>query len=377
MKPTILFIALVLVWTAPRAKNNDEGVHRESLIAETREYERVSEASHAFLDDTAMTAYVTGVLRSLSSANPKISPYRAKIMKSPVLNAFATPHGAIYVTTGLLAMAENEAQLAAILSHEVVHILGDHAARNLVQTKKSALSSAHLRIGLDFFIGSLAGSISGVALRSAVTGYSRDLEREADSVGLSLMMKAGYPPVEFRNLFMLLKARIEQANIKEPFFFSTHPAITERISNFEAFAEKDASIAAPGKSGTEEFTRNIVPVLLYDGAARYAAGTFDLAKRDFSRVLGIDSCNAAALVFLGDCKRHEGSPESDLEEVASYRKAVQCDPSYHEALRELGFRYFKSGDQDSASYYFTLYKTAFPGSPYLPIIEDYLKQCVR
>jgi beta-barrel assembly-enhancing protease len=377
MKSTLIIFALLLLWAAPRAKDNEEGVHRESLIAETRDYERQCETSHAFLDDTAVTAYVTKVLRSLASANPNIAQYRAKILKSPVLNAFATPHGAIYVTTGLLAMAENEAQLGAILSHEVVHILNDHAARNLLQAKKSALSSAHLRIGLDFFIGSLAGSISGVALRSAVTGYSRDLEREADSVGLSLMMKAGYPPVEFRNLFMLIKARIERGNIREPFFFSTHPAITERISNYGAFAGKDTAISALGKSAAEAFTRIIAPVLVYDGIAHYAAGAFDLAQDNFSRVLDIDSCCAAALVYRGACKRHEGSPQSDIEEVESYRKAVQCDPSFHEALRELGFRYFKSGDQDSAAYYFTMYKTAFPGSPYLPIIMDYLKQCVR
>jgi beta-barrel assembly-enhancing protease len=377
MRPVQAFAVTLIFAMNSHAKTNVEGVHRASLIAESHDFERLQEESYAFLEDTAVTAYLNQVLQSLGKTNPKVASCRVRILKSPVFNAFAIPHGVIYVNTGLLALMRNEAQLAALLGHEVTHILNDHIARNLVQAKKSALASAQLRIGLDFFIGSFAGSITGVALRSAITGYSRDLEREADSCGLRLMMKAGYAPVEFRNFFLLTKSRIERDKIKVPFFFSTHPAISERISNYYTLVGKDTASAAQGRRNADEYSRIIAPILLYDGIGCCAAGKFDIAERNFSRVLHADSCNARAFVFMGVCKRLEGTPRSDQEEVASYRQAARCDPSFHEAERELGFHYFKSGVRDSAAYYLKLYKTASPGSPFMPVVEDYLKQCER
>ncbi len=369
--------ALLCFISNPSAEKIAEPIHQESMLAQTREFERSMETSGSFFEDPVLTAYLNEVLHNLCTNEPDNNRFQVRVLKFSSFNAFATPHGTIYLCTPLLARIENEAQLAALLSHEITHVINGHASRGLTNIKKQALANAHLQIGLDFFIGSLAGSIGSAAIRSAVTGYSRELEREADSLGLIRMSAMGYAPEEFRNFFLILKNYIESEDIKQPFFFATHPAITERISNYYALIGKNSTTASAGKKEPGLFTRIITNVLLTEGIAASSAGKFDLAGRIFSRVIETDSCNGDALIALGNNLRLQSLASIEPRVMEWYHKAYQCDKSFDEALRELGLYYFKNRQEDSASYYLELYKTRSPASPYLPLIEEYLQQCKK
>ncbi|HEX2958310.1 MAG TPA: M48 family metallopeptidase [Chitinispirillaceae bacterium] len=376
LKSLTLFIILTSV-TAYAEKA--ETAHRESVVFQTRLFEQLLERSNAFLEDSVLDTYLNGIIKKLSSASATdTQAIRVRVVKTSQFNAFAAPHGSIYLCSGLLSRIENEAQLAALLAHEMTHIINDHTCRNLINAKRKALSSANLAFGLELLTGSLASSISNLTLKAAITGYSRDLEREADSAGLVRMKQSGYPAVAFRNLFMILKTWIERYNIEEPYFFATHPAIQERIDNFYQFSTANTLDDTTDQYSTREFDRYVHSVLLFDGTLKIAAGDLAAAEEDFSRVLSIDSASAEALCNLGTITRLR-SDEFSSHVVKWYSRSMKASAisESSRACAELGMYYYKFGITDSAAIYLHQFKTGNTTSPYLPVIEDYLTKCKK
>lgn len=365
------FFILLCCYALLKGDDMPETVHRESIIALSNDFENELEKSGSIIKNEILNAYLNGVLHRIAESN-KLT---VKVLQSPSINAFAIANGTIFICTGLLARIENEAQLAALLGHELVHIIRDHSCQNLINTKKLALSSASKQIGFQIFFGSLAASVANYTLQSAICGYSRELEREADSLGLKKMRKAGYAPIEFRNLFLILKKNIEQKSIKQPYFFSTHPAITERINNFYQLAGNDTILSARGLVNSENYSKMISCILQSDGNMLIAAGELDYAEANFSRILNSDSGNALAYLQSGNITRLRAAPEVNKDVFKWYYRAKDYDNS--EALRELGFYYFKNGNTDSAAHYLKAYQSHCPLSPYQPVVEDYLKKCLR
>lgn len=355
-----------------------ESVHKESILEQSRELEKKLQRNGSFFIDSSLDVYLNRVIHNLNIPSFCNQPLRVITIKSPVFNAFATAHGVIYICTGLLSGLENEAQLAALLAHESIHIINEHACQDMINTKKEALSSAKSQIGLEFFFGSLASSaISNFSLKSAVYGYSQAQEREADSLGIIKLKEAGYAPIEFLNLFLILKENSEKDKNPTPAFFSTHPAISERIKSYYQFMGKDDQKNSYGTINAELFTKMIVNVLLEDASIRISSGKFDVAEKNLDRILKFDSCNTMAFYELANITRLRSTPQISEHVFNWYYKSISCNINNSAALRELGFYHFQSGNTDSAAYYFSNFKERFSSSPYLPIIEDYLKQCTR
>jgi Zn-dependent protease with chaperone function len=356
---------------------NSESVHRESLIADANELEKKENRAGHFVSDSGLDLFINNIVKKLTASEDGSLTIKVKVLNDVSFNAFALANGTIFICTGLLAKIDNEAQLAALLGHEMTHITNNHSVQSLTNAKKSAYKNAKFRIGAEFFIGSLSGVISNYSLLTAITGYSRNLEREADSSGLVRMTRAGYAPIEFRNLFLKLNEYIEMGNIKQPFFFSTHPAVAERIDNYYKLIGKDTASASKGISNEGEFTKSIQKVLLIDAKANIAGGKFEYAEKEFKRILKSDSCNCEALVGSGDIERLKTSPKINSQAFKLYYKAKECNQNSSDALRALGFSFFRVGKTDSASFYLTDYLEKEPQSPDSSLIKDYLKQCAR
>ena len=133
-------------------------------------------------DDPILAAYVSGVAQNLipeDFANKGIS-IQVKIIKNPLLNAFAYPNGVIYVHTGILSKMETEAQLATILGHEISHVTHRHAIQNYRSVKNTTAVLATLQMtAIPFGVyGDLAQVLGQLGAAAAVTGYSRELETE-------------------------------------------------------------------------------------------------------------------------------------------------------------------------------------------------------
>src|SRR3989454_8224641 len=148
--------------------------------------------------------------------------YRFFITRDCDANAFTLPDGQVYITTGLLALLDNEAQLAATLAHEVQHAAGHHGI-------VSYRSQRHKVIG-GFILGPLTLGVGDYFLEHSIAGYSRDLEEEADRRGARAALLAGYDPRQMPRLFQILldDPEGEQPRIKAK--WSDHPSLQARIA---------------------------------------------------------------------------------------------------------------------------------------------------
>ena len=175
------------------------------------------------------------------------------MIKDPALNAFAMPNNTIYIHTGILAAAENEAEAAALIGHEMTHILNRHMLkrfRDLIN--KSALMST-ISFPMALAGGSLGSMLTQLAVISTIYGFSQEQEFEADSGGFSMLKTAGYDLKESPKLFEHLKVFVKDEELKEPFFFSSHPKIVERIENFQELISRNGE--STGSKINEEILR--------------------------------------------------------------------------------------------------------------------------
>ena len=127
---------------------------------------------------------------------------RVNVIKSPYLNAFAYPNGMIYIHSGLLARMDNEAQLAAVLAHEMVHCIHRHALRAFrkYRNQPAYLIAAQQTLLRTKGLQKLARSMGIAGAMTAISGYARELEAEADRIGFEWVLKAGYNPKEALSL---------------------------------------------------------------------------------------------------------------------------------------------------------------------------------
>jgi predicted Zn-dependent protease len=165
-----------------------------------------------------------------SYGGPTLFDFTFKIIDDEEVNAFNIPGGYVYVHRGLIAEADNEAELASVLSHEIGHALARHSTQ-----------MASTQLGASFILSMLLGPrtsqwenmVAGLFTNAGILAYTRSMEREADRLGIRILYKAGYDPqasVSFMNKLLSLKKREPDALEK---LFSSHPTTSERIHNAE------------------------------------------------------------------------------------------------------------------------------------------------
>lgn len=194
------------------------------------------------LADEAANAYLRTIGMSLVPRDLELErvKWNFRALRDPQPNAFALPNGSIYVTTGLMALLDNESQLAAILAHELTHVMRRHTyVHNRSNRKKFLTMNVMAAVGA-YAPGGIVGAVIMVVTTVApfimiatIYGYSRDLEREADLKGIDMMISAEYAPEEMVNVMKLLKTDIEGENIR--LFYNDHPALEERIKYLSSY----------------------------------------------------------------------------------------------------------------------------------------------
>lgn len=199
-------------------------------------------AQYGLYDDEQMTSYVSRIGQEIvevshlrredTDAKFRDTPFTFRVLDSPVINAFALPGGFVYVTRGLMAHMENEAQLAVVLGHEVGHVAARHASQRALgqQARQLGLIAGALG-GQAIFGGDAAQNIldiGGVANQFITLSYSREAERESDDLGMEYAAMAGYDPTEGAGFFRTLERIGEQSGQEIPGFMSSHPDPGER-----------------------------------------------------------------------------------------------------------------------------------------------------
>jgi predicted Zn-dependent protease len=194
------------------------------------------------LADESANAYLRRVGQSLIPRGLELErvTWRFRALRDPQPNAFALPNGSIYVTTGLMTLIDNESQLAAIIAHELTHVMRRHTyVHNRSNRKKFLTMNVMSAIGAyapGGVVGAVITAVTTVApfiMMATIYGYSRDLEREADLKGIDMMISAEYSPEEMVNVMKLLDKDIEGENIR--LFYNDHPSLDERIKYLSSY----------------------------------------------------------------------------------------------------------------------------------------------
>jgi beta-barrel assembly-enhancing protease len=205
------------------------------------------------LHDSVVTNYINGLGRRLAArADGPRYPYTFDVANKREINAFALPGGPIWVHRGAIDAAENEAQLAGVLAHEIAHIANRHAAD---QITKGTVANAGLGLLGSFLRGGTGARIAGlgasVAAQSLMMKFSRDAEREADMKGLSYLKRAGYDPQGMVEFLQVLRARQGRDPGSVQTFFASHPAPGERIARLQ----EEATRLGGGRRDSDAFRR--------------------------------------------------------------------------------------------------------------------------
>jgi beta-barrel assembly-enhancing protease len=182
-----------------------------------------------FIDDPVVTEYINRVGQNIVLHSDAKVPFTIKVIDSDEVNAFALPGGFFYVNKGLILAADNEAEVAGVMAHEIGHVAARHAMENQA---KGMLAQIGLTVG-SIFLGGLGGMlINQGAQFGALLGFmkfSRDAESEADLLGVQYLWAAGYDPNAMSTMFEKLAAK----NKKKPGTFSklfeTHPQSVDRM----------------------------------------------------------------------------------------------------------------------------------------------------
>jgi predicted Zn-dependent protease len=221
--------------------------------AEEREHLRILASYGGIYENAKLQATVEKTVNRLVAASerPELK-YKVTILNSPAINAFALPSGHIYVTRGLIALANDKSELASVLAHEMGHVIARHAAIREEQAKQAALIS---HVVSDVLSDPQMGAMALAKSKLTLAAFSRAQEFEADGIGVGISARAGFDPYGASRFLadMQRNADLKAAGSGEaraPDFLTTHPATPERIKNALANARQ---FSGPG---TGERDRN-------------------------------------------------------------------------------------------------------------------------
>jgi predicted Zn-dependent protease len=200
-----------------------------------REHLRIVAAYGGAYDDLKLQGMLEGTVAKLVAASDRPDlKYQVTILNSPAVNAFALPSGRLYVTRGLIALANDNSELASVLAHEMSHVIARHAAIREEQTRQADLVN---RVATDLLSDPQLGALALAKSKIALASFSRAQEFEADGLGVGISARAGFDPYGAERFLTSmgqsahLRAQRSSIDPRAPDFLSSHPATPERISN--------------------------------------------------------------------------------------------------------------------------------------------------
>jgi predicted Zn-dependent protease len=339
-----------------------EGVHLPSLIAQSNGMERRFLYQNLIVEDKDLTDYLSDILEKLAVPEERRRyNLRVRVLRSNVFNAFAAPNGTVFVCAGLLSRVANEAQAAAVLAHELAHIVLEHTEKNFLelkrQTREAAMGQSRRNPEALILGDGIAGSVIGDAQRSAISGYEERIELQADSLAIIRMAAVGYrPPADFRKFIYSIRDGLEEANVDKRKSLSSGVAAVDEDDIDRGY-----------------FNVKLSGIILNEAAMSHAAGRPELVEPLLGRLLAVDSCDVAALIRRGDMER-QLAPRSSVA-IEWYDKALTCSPGNPAALRAIGFAYHSLGRTEEACRYLRGYCKMAGGAADIKMARELLRRC--
>ncbi len=331
MKNLIISTLLATALISGCATNPVTGKKEFSIVSEAQELE-IGKQQYAPLRqaqggdyevDHRLTAYVNEVGQRLARVSDRKLPYEFKVINSSVPNAWALPGGKISVNRGLLTELSSEAELAAVLGHEITHAAARHGARSMSRgmlVQGAMLGAVIASQGKDY--AQLAQIGASIGAQLITTKHGRDAERESDYYGMNYMSKAGYSP---QGAIDLQKTFVRLSEDRNPDWlsgmFASHPPSIERVKNNIKTA---AGLPKTGEIGATRYQSQLARLM----RSKPAYDAYDDARKAFSEK---DYAKARSLVNKSvSIEPREGHFHALLGDIALEQNQTQAAKSYYD-----------------------------------------------
>ena len=351
----------------------------EQMLWQKSEQEQLAFESNGLIyPDQELEDYLNQVAAKLRPQSaPQDLVIRVKVIKNAYLNAFAYPNGMIYIHTGLLARMDNEDQLAAVLAHELAHCTQRHALRAFRKYKDqpAILIAVQHTLLKTRGLQDMAQFLGITGAMAAISGYVRELEAEADRLGIELMTAAGYNPREALFLFDHMITEIEQEGLEEPFFFGSHPKVQQRAENLQKRLDPVYLNIKPAIKNREIFLSKLALLFLDNAGLDIRLGRFQAARRGVEKFVRIKPDDTRAYFLLGEIYRQRGQASDTHKALKNYNRAITLDPNYAAPHKAIGLIHYKKGHRALAKKFFESCLQLSPEAPDKAYIQGYLKRC--
>ncbi len=375
-----LFISISLAGcgTNPVTKKKEfQFISQEKEIAiGTQNYSPARQSQGGdYILDQELTAYVQQVGKKLAAVSDRPElPYEFVVLNDSVPNAWAMPGGKIAFNRGILYELNSEAELAAVMGHEIVHAAARHGAKSV--ERGVFLQGAMIAVGLatrDNNYQNLIVGASQLGAQLTMTKYGRDAESESDHYGMQYMKKAGYDPaaaVTLQETFVKLSTG-KQTNWLEG-LFASHPPSPERVA---ANKETLKKLGAGGEWGKEIYAQKMAKVKATQVAYKaYDEGVKALQKGDAAAAtklaqdaIKIEPREARFQELLGDIAL---SQKKNQEALGFYDKAIKMQPDYFKPHVQSGIALFNMGKKTEAEPFLKRANELLPTAPGHALLGD-------
>lgn len=358
------FSILTVLATAGCAVNPVTGERELGFVSEAQELsigrEQYSPSQQSqggqYTVDEELTAYVQGVGQRLAAVSDRKLPYEFVVLNNSVPNAWALPGGKIAVNRGLLVELKSEAELAAVLGHEIVHAAARHGAQSMERgmlLQGALIVGAVAAQGTDYADYVVGGAQLGAQLLTQ--RYGREAERESDAYGIRYMARAGYDPsaaISLQETFVRLS---EGRDAWLDGLFASHPPSLERVQNNRVMV---AQLRAEGISGGELGVERYQQATAFLHRTKPAYDAFDEAEKLISedRLEAAAAKVATAIDRVPDEARFRGLQGDILvyqrryqAAVSAYDDAIRDDPNYFDYYLGRGVAYSRQGQRNRAT----------------------------
>lgn len=377
-------------WIAGCAANPVTGKRQLMLVSEEEEI-RLDRQSSPFqissdygpAQDNGLQGYVREVGRQLAGRTHRTHmPYSFSVVNAVYVNAYAFPGGTVACTRGILLSLDNEAELAALLSHELGHVNARHTASAMSRGKltQALIGGASAVAGLaGSGVGQVASSLGMVGAGALLARYSRDNEREADALGMEYMVRTGYGPQGMIGLMDMLRGLSKNKPGAIELMFSTHPMSEERhqaalansrtryasvqglLLNRERYMDHTAGLRS---------TKGAVEAL-QKGEQQMGREKFGEAETHFHQALGLAPEDYAGLALMGTCQIFQ---KKFGEAVRFLDQAKAAYPQEAQAYFLSGFARLQTKEFSGAYQDFSANERLLPGNPTVIFFKGFAQE---
>jgi predicted Zn-dependent protease len=269
------------------------------------------------------------------------------------------------IWTGLLLRCRNEAQLAAVMGHEMGHYLRQHTLERFRDVRAKADFGAFLGLGLAVAGAGAVGTLAQLALLASIFSFSREQEREADAVGLDLMARAGFPPLEASRVWDQLIAERKASPVSQPrdIFFATHPAEDERAETLRGLAQASPTTVPATAANALAYQARLASLrstLMEDELRLQRYGRSEVV---FDGLLSEAPIDGSIWFYKGELYRLRAAEGDAMRAEEAYSRALAAGTAPPEAYRSIGLVRRHAGDRSAADDAFKRYLALRPDAP--------------